>query len=159
MQEKLKLDREEIEHRVAVLKRFKALLQEQRNKFSEYLKVLEAQQKSISEDNVEAILKHTEMEQTIISDIFKMQKAVDPIEKIYKLANPSSEEESISGLKNDLKKLQDSVLEQNKKNRELLKYKMNHLRREISSATHVPKYAANVYADNSNTAALVDINS
>lgn len=159
MQEKTGLSEKEVEQRVAILKRFKALLQEQRNKFKEYLTVLEAQQKSIGSENVEAVLRHTEMEQTIIKDIFQMQRAVEPIERMFKLANPSDGELSIVKLKDDLAKLQVSVLEQNKKNRELLETKMDSIRREISSIKPMPKYAANVYAENTDTAVYIDINS
>lgn len=159
MQEKNSLTEKEVEQRVAILKRFKTLLQEQRDKFNQYLTVLEAQQKSISDENVDSILKHTEMEQSIIKDIFRMQKAVDPIERMFKLVNPPGSEEDVIGLKNDLEKLQNSVLEQNKKNRELLEKKMNYLRQEIASIKPVPKYAAGVYSESANTGSYVDINS
>ena len=47
MQEKKELSVTEIQERVAVLKRFKSLLQDKRDKFNEYLFVLEKQEKSI----------------------------------------------------------------------------------------------------------------
>ena len=38
------LSKEELDERVAILKRFRALLEQQRTKFREYLKVLESQE-------------------------------------------------------------------------------------------------------------------
>ena len=50
------LNDSEIAERVAVLKRFRSLLEQQRLKFREYLKVLEQQEKSISDENTDAVL-------------------------------------------------------------------------------------------------------
>ena len=52
------LNDSEIAERVAVLKRFRSLLEQQRLKFREYLKVLEQQEKSISDENTDAVLQH-----------------------------------------------------------------------------------------------------
>ncbi|WP_255803249.1 hypothetical protein [Treponema denticola] len=68
------LSRQEIDQRVAVLKRFKALLQEQRKKFSDYLVVLETQERSIHEENIDALVHHTELEQSIIGDILQFKR-------------------------------------------------------------------------------------
>ena len=54
---KKQLSRKEIDQRVAILKRFKELLQEQRKRFNDYLIVLETQERSISEENMDAILR------------------------------------------------------------------------------------------------------
>ena len=53
------LNDSEIAKRVAVLKRFRTLLEQQRLKFREYLTVLEKQEKSISDENTDAVLQHT----------------------------------------------------------------------------------------------------
>ncbi|MBR7064567.1 MAG: flagellar biosynthesis protein FlgN, partial [Treponema sp.] len=57
------LTQQEFEERVAILKRFRTLLEQQRNKFREYLNVLEKHQESILEENTEALVAHTELEQ------------------------------------------------------------------------------------------------
>ena len=77
------LNDSEIAERVAVLKRFRTLLEEQRLKFREYLTVLEKQEKSISDENTESILQHTELEESIIAEIFTIQKVIDPLEYLY----------------------------------------------------------------------------
>ncbi len=153
---KKELSQKEIDERVAVLKRFKKLLKEQRNKFNEYLVVLETQQRSISEENIDAIVEHTELEQEIIGDIFTIQKVIDPIEKMYKFSQPQKDDSDVLQLKNDLDNLQVQVLDQNKKNRELLQSRMTNLRQEIVSLN--PKFAykpKNSYSEASSS--LVDI--
>ncbi len=150
------LSQKEIDERVAVLKRFKKLLQEQRNKFNEYLVVLETQQRSIAEENIDAIVHHTELEQEIIGDIFTIQKVIDPIEKMYKFSQPQKNDSEVLRLKTDLDNLQVQVLDQNKKNRELLQSRMTHLKKEIVSIN--PKFSYQpkaVHAEASSS--LIDI--
>ena len=127
------LSRQEIDQRVAVLKRFKALLQEQRKKFSDYLVVLETQERSIHEENIDALVHHTELEQSIIGDIFTIQKVIDPIEEMYRLGMPDKDDTEVVRLKSDLNKLQSQVIDQNQKNRELLQSRMADLRQEMIS--------------------------
>ena len=71
------ISQEELEERVAVLHRFKTLLQQQRNKFQEYLTVLEKQQDSITSENPEKLLAHTELEQEIVRNISTLQKVTN----------------------------------------------------------------------------------
>ena len=65
----LNLTQEEIDERIAILKRFRKLLEEQRNKFREYLDVLEKQQSAIENGDTDAMLAHTELEQQIVANI------------------------------------------------------------------------------------------
>ena len=53
-----KLSQEELNERIQILKKFRQLLEQQRTKFQEYLKVLEAQESKINEENAEALLAH-----------------------------------------------------------------------------------------------------
>ena len=45
------ISQEELEERIAIIKRFKKLLQQQRNKFEEYLLVLEKQSGKIEKED------------------------------------------------------------------------------------------------------------
>ena len=144
------LSRQEIDQRVAVLKRFKALLQEQRKKFSDYLVVLETQERSIHED-------HTELEQSIIGDIFTIQKVIDPIEEMYRLGMPNKDDTEVVRLKSDLNKLQSQVIDQNQKNRELLQSRMADLRQEMISIKPDYRYSKQALSKQEVSASLVDI--
>ena len=151
------LSRQEIDQRVAVLKRFKALLQEQRKKFSDYLVVLETQERSIHEENIDALVHHTELEQSIIGDIFTIQKVIDPIEEMYRLGMPDKDDTEVVRLKSDLNKLQSQVMDQNQKNRELLQSRMADLRQEMISITPNYSYTSKAFAKQEAVSSLVDI--
>lgn len=153
----MELSKKEIEQRVAVLKRFKKLLQEQRNKFNEYLVVLETQERSISDENIDAIVHHTELEQEIIGDIFTMQKVINPIEEMYKFSCPEKDDADILNLKNELDNLQVRVLDQNKKNRELLQTRMADLKEEILSINPNYSYQSKAFANEEVRPSLLDI--
>ena len=151
------LSRQEIDQRVAVLKRFKALLQEQRQKFSDYLVVLETQERSIHEENIDALVHHTELEQSIIGDIFTIQKVIDPIEEMYRLGMPDKDDTEVVRLKSDLNKLQSQVIDQNQKNRELLQSRMADLRQEMISIKPDYRYSKQALSKQEISASLVDI--
>jgi len=151
------LSRQEIDQRVAVLKRFKALLQEQRKKFSDYLVVLETQERSIHEENIDALVHHTELEQSIIGDIFTIQKVIDPIEEMYRLGMPDKDDTEVVRLKSDLNKLQSQVIDQNQKNRELLQSRMADLRQEMISIKPDYRYSKQALSKQEVSASLVDI--
>ena len=152
-----KLSDSELEMRVAVLRRFKSLLQEQRDKFSEYLFVLEKQEKSIMQNNIEAVMQHTELENNIIRNILNIQKVIEPIEKMYYLSNP--QDEKVLRLKDDLGRLQESVKKQNEKNRLILNEKMMSTKQEISNFPLKNKYVANVYSRQEDLANYIDVSS
>lgn len=155
MQEKKELTTKEIEERVAILKRFKSLLQDKRDKFNEYLFVLEKQEDSIAESNMEAIRMHTEIENNIIQNIASIQKVIEPIEKMYLLSNPKESDNNLLQLKGDLARLETAVLRQNEKNRLALQEKMELLRKEIVSFS--PRYSQSVYAKSEDVANYVDV--
>ena len=151
-----KLNDSEIAERVAVLKRFRSLLEQQRLKFREYLTVLEKQAKSISDENTDAVLQHTELEESIIAEIFTIQKVIDPLEYMY--TNICKNEHSdIPHLKTDLDDLQKRVLAQNKRNRELLQTHITGLRQQIASLKRPYAHKESIYASTARTAALVDL--
>ena len=145
------LNDSEIAERVAVLKRFRSLLEQQRLKFREYLKVLEQQEKSISDENTDAVLQHTELEESIIAEIFTIQKVIDPLEYMYTNICKNTDHSDIPHLKTDLDDLQ------NKKNRELLETHITGLRQQIASLKRPYAHKESIYAGTARTAALIDL--
>ena len=149
------LNDSEIAERVAVLKRFRTLLEQQRLKFREYLTVLEKQEKSICDENTDAVLQHTELEESIIAEIFTIQKVIDPLEYMY--TNICKNEHSdIPHLKTDLDDLQKRVLAQNKKNRELLRTHITGLRQQIASLKRPYAHKESIYAGTARTATILN---
>ena len=157
------ISEDELNERVALLKRFKELLEKQRQKFKDYLSVLENQETVIKNEDTEALLVHTEIEQQIVANIQNLQKVIEPIEQMYIASGLDSEIVGASGeiptLKTDLVKLQQEVLNQNSKNRELLKSQMNQLREKIEGLKNPYRYTKSIYSKSENTASIINIES
>lgn len=142
------ISQQELEERVALLRKFRSLLQQQREKFREYLVVLEKQENSIETENPDALLAHTELEQQVVSNIMSLQKVIVPMADLYKARNGSAKpEQSITELQNDLTELQNKVLAQNAKNRDLLRVHISQIRTKIDSLHNPYKNAHSVYAE------------
>lgn len=151
------ITQEELNERVAILQRFKSLLEEQRGKFREYLTVLEKQQDSITSENPESLLAHTELEQQVVKNIANLQKVIVPMSKMYK-ANAGNDA-SIQKIQNELSDLQDKVLKQNAINRDLLKVHIEQLRAQIAGFKNPYKANRSVYANvqTQNVATMVHV--
>jgi len=168
------IDSTELAQRVAVLKRFKTLLSQQRDRFRSYLELLDKQQSVIESGSTEDLLNYVEIEEKIVADIFSIQKVIDPLEEMYnslistaavsiqslqKDAEKSEAHDEVHGLKASLEKLKNEAVVRSTKNKELLSKRMVELRSEIKALRNNP-YAAGGRKTNfsdSNSASLVDI--
>ena len=144
------LTQAELDERVRILKRFRELLEQQRNKFREYLSVLEKQTDAIEADNTDALVAHAELEQQIVANIGNLQKVIAPMEILYKEKNSqlAGDSASIPELQTDLIHLQQEVLSRNKYNCELLKLHMAEIKNRIQTQAKFNPYrnAHSVYA-------------
>lgn len=161
------LTQEELDERIAILRRFRTLLEQQRNKFREYLEVLEKQQTAIEEGNTDILVAHAELEQQIVNNIGSLQKVISPLEKLYQTKTASSPEHGgelsseafqIPELKTDLAKLQQEVLLRNSRNQELLRESMAEMKTRMNSFRNPYKASRSVYADRG-TATMINIQS
>ena len=156
----MELTQEELNERVALLKKFRGLLEQQRAKFQEYLNVLEKQQDSISTENPDALLAHTELEQQIVKNLTNLQKVIVPMSKMYNAVSPVSKESddiAIAKLQNDLSDLQDKVLKQNEINRDLLRVHIDHLKGQINNFKNPYRNLSSVYAQKAPVATMVAV--
>ncbi|MDR2897562.1 MAG: flagellar biosynthesis protein FlgN [Spirochaetaceae bacterium] len=151
------LSSSEVAERVAILKRFKALIEQQRTKFREYLTALELQQQAIDSGDVEAMTAYTELEERIVSNIYTVQKAIDPMEAMYRSAYPEAQGR-LPEMKKELTRIQAKVMEQNRKNRELLSFRMTALRQQIPAMRNPYAKRSSVYSTTSHSAGIIDIN-
>ena len=171
----VEIDSAELAQRVAVLKRFKKLLTQQRDRFRSYLNLLDKQQGVIESGSAEALLSYVEIEEKIVADIFSIQKVIDPLEEMYHsmvsgkssakiredidhTGNSANSQDEVPDLKASLERLKNEAVMRSTKNKELLSKRMLELRTEIKALRNNP-YASsgrNIYA-NSNTATMVDI--
>jgi len=156
------ISQEELNERVAILRRFRTLLEQQRGKFREYLTVLEKQQDSISSENTEALLAHTELEQQVVKNIINLQKVVVPMRQMYNSvrageAAESDDQKTIESLQQDLTNLQERVLAQNKINRELLKVHIGQIKIQLAGLKNPYKNLHSVYAQKQPVSQMVEV--
>ncbi|MCQ2240692.1 flagellar export chaperone FlgN [Treponema sp.] len=156
-----KLTQAELDERILILKRFRTLLEQQRTKFQEYLKVLEAQESKISEEDAEALLAHSELETEIVANITSLQKVIVPMEALYNKTKAATynpvEAVPISRIQADLTKLQSQVLAQNEKNRTLLKSHMSTLRQQIQEFQNPYRSITSVYTKTATTGSRIQV--
>jgi hypothetical protein len=152
---------EELDQRVLVLRRFRKLLQDQRDRFRSYLEVLDRQKDLIETGTAEDLLVHVELEEKIVADIFSIQKVIDPLEDMYRSIRAESalrgQQDDVSGLKAALEDLKDEAVIRSGRNRELLSRRMLELRSEIKSLRSNPYAAKKPAFPDAHTASLVDI--
>ena len=154
------LTQQELDERVALLRKFRSLLEQQSNKFREYLTVLEKQENSITSENPETLIAHTELEQQVVKNIASLQKVIIPMQKMYKAAVPmahTAEEASINEIQNELNTLQDKVLKQNQINRDLLRSHIETIRAQIQNFKNPYRNIKSVYAQPQHVASLVEV--
>jgi hypothetical protein len=152
------ISEEELAQRVAIVRRFRELLIQQRERFHNYLAVLEKQQDVIKTGSAEELLAQVELEEQIVADIFSIQKVIDPLEEMYRTAVPFSPADDVPALKVALENLKTRAISQFEYNKDLLSSRMAELRTEIKELKNNPFVGASrsLY-QNSVTASLVDI--
>ena len=126
----------EIEQRVTILRRLRETLVTQREKFSNYLALLEKEGENIRNGTLDKLESQVEVEQSIIGEIFTLQKVIRPLDELYRKAYPLKEK-SILNLESSLENIKKQVLVKNERNRLLLKEKMALLRQEIKDLRSV----------------------
>ena len=169
------IDSAELAQRVAVLRRFKKLLTQQRDRFRNYLDLLDKQQGVIESGSAEDLLRYVEIEEKIVADIFSIQKVIDPLEEMYytivtdkdsakfrrnsdnNIDDSANSHEEVSGLKASLERLQSEAVMRSTKNKELLSKRMIELRSEIKNLRNNPYNTSSRSYTNSVKAAMVDI--
>jgi hypothetical protein len=156
----------EVARRVAVLKRFRELLQAQRDRFRDYLAVLDKQQDIIEQGDVGGLLAHVELEEKIVADIFSIQKVIDPLEAMYRTAYPENAAgggdgaapvSEVKSLKSALDGLKAEAIARTGRNKALLAVRMDEIRREIKTLKKNPYISSRPSYSDEGTASMVDI--
>jgi hypothetical protein len=158
------LSREELDQRVAVLRRFRALLVEQRNRFRGYLEELDRQQGVIKTGSAEELVAHVELEEKIVADIFAVQKVIEPLDRMYRSVSaraggdPPGGETEVLGLKSALEGLKQEAVLRSTRNKDLLSRRMTEIREEITALRANPYHSGGYPPGNRPaTPSLVDI--
>lgn len=151
-----------MDERVAILKRFRKLLEQQRNKFQEYLTVLESQQGKIENEDAASIVAHAELENQIVKNLASLQKVIVPMQGMYKAivpAVPMADNANVEQLQLDLANLQKQVLAQNERNRNLLKSQMGKIKTQITNLNLMNPYRgrSSVYSEKLAAGSMISI--
>jgi hypothetical protein len=128
----------ELTQRMAVVKRFRELLEMQRERFRSYLAALDSQQLIIGIDSAEEITAHIELEEQIVEDIYSIQKVIDPLEIMYNSAGPYLPANDLSALKAALEDLKIQAADRSRRNRDLISRRMEEINKELQSMKNNP---------------------
>lgn len=144
------LEQSELDERIAILRRFRYLLEQQRDKFQEYLHILELQEGEINADNAEAIIAHADLANQIVKNIGSLQKIIVPMQRLYEKSHSASYRPEdcipVSKIQNDLTALRAQVVSQNLRNQKLLRVRMLDIRRDIGSIKNPYRSHRSIYA-------------
>ena len=121
-----------IEERSAILTRLRELLVSQRQKFYDYLHLLDKEREVIEIGDVEKIEILINIEKNIVGEIQTLQKVIVPLEDLTEQTYPL-DNSSIPVLKTDLEHLRTQILARSNENQALLRDKMTKVRQEIKN--------------------------
>lgn len=122
----------ETAHRIAVIRRLKSLLEEQRDKFGEYLELLERESQAISRRDTAALMGQVEHERRVVQAIVSFNRIIGPIQEVYLSLYPERNND-IESLKAAVDRMRDDVVKKNEANRVLLRARMNELKDRVES--------------------------
>ncbi len=127
------LTRAEFDERVAIMRRFKAALERQRDRFRRYLDELERHgQANAGTEPGQALEFHVEMERAIVHEIASFERTIEPLETLYRAHDPDGARE-IPALREALDLTRDEVVRRTEISRAALLQHIEALRDEISS--------------------------
>lgn len=118
------------QERVALLRRLRDMLVQQRDKFQNYLEILDNEEEAIRNRDVDALESYVRLETSVLGEIQAFQKVIRPLESLYRSAYPN-EESQIPPLRESLSRLRERVLERNEQNRGLMRERIDELKKEI----------------------------
>ncbi|MDR0629008.1 MAG: flagellar biosynthesis protein FlgN [Treponema sp.] len=128
----------------ALQRRLKDLLVAQQTRLDSYLAVLDKQYAAIEHGETEVILFYVELEEKIGRELFSIQKAVLPLDKLYRATKVQWID--ITALKAILETRKEEVGVRLKRNRDLLAKQMTLLRSQIQTLRTSPLRRTSVYA-------------
>ncbi len=147
---------ERTDERVQILISLRAYLLRQRAKFNDYLNILAREEDAVLAEDTEKILEHLVLEQSIVSEIYNLQRVIDPLRDLHRQRYPE-QEAGIRDLENSLENIKKKALAHNKNVRKLILSRQKILRQRLESL-HPRRQARSPYAD-IGVPTLVDIRS
>jgi hypothetical protein len=122
----------EVALRVALLRRFRTLLLQQRERFETYLTVLDKQKDTIETGSVEDLIVHVELEEKIIGDIMSIQKVIEPMRAIVPTTALTASPD-VGHIASTVETLRVEAAARVTRNKNLLQSRMEETRTEINA--------------------------
>ena len=126
------LAQEELEQRVAILRRLKTYLADQRTRLQSYLELLDSQHDAVASGDSKSLEAHLEAEGTLVSQIRQFQRVIDPLQRMYAVSVPDGDKD-VGALEESLQSLREQAMERIDRMRDQVKTRMEDLRNEIAS--------------------------
>lgn len=123
----------EVARRVSILKRFRELLTEQRDRFRVYLGTLESQKNVIEDCGVDEITAHVELEEKILADIYSLEKSIEPMRALYTMVWKDTDPPDVAELNTALSNLKIEAARRANENKMLIQKRLGTLRTEIKN--------------------------
>jgi hypothetical protein len=147
----------------AVINRYRELLVRQRDRFQNYLVILEKQRDSIPTANTDELIARVELEERAVAEILSVQKVLDPMEKMCNASlylTGGEFPEDIPAFEAALEVLKRQAVALSSHNRDLLAARMAVIRCEINILKNHPVVAETrrYVHQNFASAGLIDIN-
>jgi hypothetical protein len=146
----------EVASRVLLLKRFRTLLLQQRERFESYITVLDKQKDKIEEGSVEEIITHVELEEKIIGDIISIQKVVEPMRAVISGASSVAVPE-MERITSTIDALRVEAAARVARNKTLLSTRMGEIRTELDALRVNPFARRKPPFATENTPSFIDI--
>lgn len=128
------LTQREFDERVAILRRFRAALVRQRDRFRDYLRQLEERGATGTPDD--DLDFHVELEHSVVREISTFERSIEPLETLYRAHDPEGATE-IPALREALQRTRDEVLRRTRENQELLRGQIDAVRTKIHALSGV----------------------
>ncbi len=135
---------EELDQRIAVLRRYRRMLELQRDRLQDYLSLIDNREQAVQAGDVDRLAEYTQAEQGVVKGIMAIQKCLEPLAEMYRRAAPEGSPD-IDELQGRLEGLRHRILARNEESMGMLKGQMDQLRHEITSL-RIPRHAKSVFA-------------
>lgn len=133
----------ELSERIAVLRRYRQMLELQRSRLQDYLNLLDTREAALKRSDFDGLETYTLLEQQVIKGIMDVQHCIDPLADMYIRLIPEGSQD-IDELQLRLENLRQKVMLRNAEGRAILKQHMSALKTEIDSL-RIPYNASSVY--------------
>jgi len=136
---------EQLTKRITVLRRYRRMLELQRDRLQGYLHLIDQREDAIHLGDVNRLETYTQQEQQVLKGVMAVQRCLEPLAVMYRDAEPEGSPD-IDELHDRLEALRLKILARNAESRSVLKMHMENLRQEISHLK-IPRAPVAVFAN------------